>query len=63
MSDQAVPVPGRHPSRWQVWVLLVAIPLTIAEFSRHPRPLRVYESTVVEGTVMVGAEKTPVQAR
>lgn len=27
MSDQAVPVPGRHPSRWQVWVLLVAIPI------------------------------------
>ena len=27
MSDQAVPVAKRHPSRWQIWVLAVAIPI------------------------------------
>ena len=49
-----------HVVRWTDWK---GAALTIAELSRHPRPLRVYESTVVEGTVMVGAEKAPVQAR
>ena len=27
MSDQAVPVAKRHPSRWQIWVLGLAIPI------------------------------------
>jgi 3-phenylpropionate/trans-cinnamate dioxygenase ferredoxin subunit len=46
-----------HVVRWTDWKGAV---LTIGELARHPRPLRVYETEVVEGVVMVGAEKPPV---
>jgi len=48
-----------HVIRWTDWKGAV---LTIGELARHPRPLRVYESTVADGIVMVGAEKPPVTA-
>jgi len=46
-----------HVVRWTDWTGAV---LTIGELARHPRPLRVYESEVVEGIVMVGAQKLPI---
>jgi 3-phenylpropionate/trans-cinnamate dioxygenase ferredoxin subunit len=45
-----------HVVRWTDWTGAV---LTIGELARHPRPLRVYESEVVGGMVMVGAQKPP----
>jgi 3-phenylpropionate/trans-cinnamate dioxygenase ferredoxin subunit len=45
-----------HVIRWTDWKGAV---LTLAELARHPRPLRVYETEVVEGKVLVGAEKPP----
>jgi 3-phenylpropionate/trans-cinnamate dioxygenase ferredoxin subunit len=48
-----------HNVRWTDWTGAV---LTISELARHPRPLRVYESKVVEGMVLVGPEKPPVPA-
>ena len=45
-----------HVVRWTDWK---GAALTIAELTRHPRPLRVYESAVADGIVMVGAEKPP----
>ncbi|NTU70601.1 MAG: Rieske 2Fe-2S domain-containing protein [Coriobacteriia bacterium] len=35
---------------------------TMAEFARHPRPLRVYETTVTDGVLFVGPEKPPVSS-
>ena len=32
---------------------------SMAEFVRHPRPLRVYETRVEDGRVLVGPQKTP----
>jgi 3-phenylpropionate/trans-cinnamate dioxygenase ferredoxin subunit len=46
-----------HVVRWTDWK---GAALTLAELARHPRPLRVYEVEVVEGVVLVGAEKPPV---
>jgi 3-phenylpropionate/trans-cinnamate dioxygenase ferredoxin subunit len=48
-----------HNIRWTDWT---GPALSIAELTRHPRPLRVYESQVVDGIVMVGPEKPPVAA-
>ncbi len=31
----------------------------MAEFARHPRPLRVYECVVEDGKVLVGPQKEP----
>lgn len=43
--------------RWTDWTGAVK---SMAEFARHPRPLRVYESEVVDGRVLVGPQKPPV---
>ena len=45
--------------RWTDWTGAV---LTISELARHPRPLRVYESEVADGTVLVGPQKPPAPA-
>jgi 3-phenylpropionate/trans-cinnamate dioxygenase ferredoxin subunit len=46
-----------HVIRWTDWKGAV---LTVAEIVKHPRPLRVYESTVDDGALWVGPEKPPV---
>ena len=48
-----------HVVRWTDWTGVVK---SMAELTRHPRPLRVYESTVVDGHVLVGPEKAPAPA-
>ena len=47
-----------HVIRWTDWQGAV---LSISELARHPRPLRVYESKVVDGMVLVGSEKPPAK--
>lgn len=42
------------------WTEFEGVVKTVAQLARHPRPLRVYESVVVDGMVRVGQEKTPV---
>jgi 3-phenylpropionate/trans-cinnamate dioxygenase ferredoxin subunit len=44
--------------RWTDWSGPVK---SMAEFVKHPRPLRVYETQVVDGQVRVGHQKTPPQ--
>jgi len=46
--------------RWTDWKGPV---LTLAELTRHPRPLRTYEVRVENGAVFVGGEKPPVAER
>ncbi len=46
-----------HVVRWTDWT---GAALTIGELARHPRPLRVYETEVVGGMVMVGSQRPPV---
>ena len=48
-----------HVVRWTDWTGVVK---SMAELARHPRPLRVYESSVVDGRVFVGPEKPPLPA-
>jgi 3-phenylpropionate/trans-cinnamate dioxygenase ferredoxin subunit len=57
----------RHHSQFDLtdghvvrWTDFTGATLTVVELARHPRPLRVYESTVEDGFVMVGPEKAPV---
>lgn len=45
-----------HCVRWTDWSGPVK---TMAEFARHPRPLRVYEVEVADGKVLIGPEKLP----
>lgn len=42
--------------RWTDWSGVVK---TMAEFARHPRPLRVYETQVEGGVLHVGPQKAP----
>ena len=46
-----------HVVRWTDWTGVVK---SMGELARHPRPLRVYASQVVDGRVLVGPEKPPV---
>ena len=46
-----------HNVRWTDWTGVVK---SMAELARHPRPLRVYETSVVDGRILVGPEKPPV---
>ena len=41
--------------RWTDWT---GAALSVAKFARHPRPIRAYESTVEDGRVWVGQQKT-----
>jgi 3-phenylpropionate/trans-cinnamate dioxygenase ferredoxin subunit len=57
----------RHHSQFDLtdghvvrWTDFAGAVLTIAELARHPRPLRVYEAVVENGSVMVGRQKNPV---
>lgn len=43
--------------RWTDWQ---GAALSVATLARHPRPLRVYETRVVDGGVFIGPEKPPV---
>ena len=45
-----------HVVRWTDWTGVVK---SMAELARHPRPLRVYEVSVVDGRILVGPEKPP----
>jgi len=45
--------------RWTDWQ---GAAKSIAEFARHPRPLRVYETRVEAGRVWVGEQKQPPTA-
>ena len=45
-----------HCVRWTEWSGAVK---SMAEFARHPRPLRVYECVVEDGKVLVGPQKEP----
>jgi 3-phenylpropionate/trans-cinnamate dioxygenase ferredoxin subunit len=42
--------------RWTDWQ---GATLTVTELIKHPRPLRVYEARVEDGTVFMGPEKPP----
>lgn len=42
--------------RWTDWS---GVAKSMAELTRHPRPLRVYEASVVDGRILVGPEKSP----
>jgi 3-phenylpropionate/trans-cinnamate dioxygenase ferredoxin subunit len=45
-----------HALQWTDWK---GAAKSMAEFVRHPRPLRVYETEVRDGTVWVGPQKEP----
>jgi 3-phenylpropionate/trans-cinnamate dioxygenase ferredoxin subunit len=45
-----------HCIRWTEWTGAVQ---SMAEFARHPRPLRVYECVVEDGKVLIGPQKEP----
>jgi len=56
----------RHHSQFDLsdghvvrWTDFTGAVLTIAELARHPRPLRVFEASIVDGFVAVGPEKPP----
>lgn len=56
----------RHHSQFDLtdgrvvrWTDFTGATLTMVELAKHPRPLRVYETTVEDGFVMVGAQKPP----
>lgn len=54
----------RHGSQFDLtdgrvvrWTHFTGATLTMVELARHPRPLRVYETAVEDGFVMVGPQK------
>lgn len=54
----------RHGSQFDLtdghvirWTHFTGATLTMVELARHPRPLRVYETAVEDGSVMVGPQK------
>jgi 3-phenylpropionate/trans-cinnamate dioxygenase ferredoxin component len=56
----------RHGSQFDLtdghvvrWTHFTGVTLTMVELARHPRPLRVYETAVEDGFVMVGPQKPP----
>jgi 3-phenylpropionate/trans-cinnamate dioxygenase ferredoxin subunit len=58
----------RHGSQFDLtdghvvrWTHFTGATLTMVELAKHPRPLRVYEVFVEDGTVMVGPQKAPIQ--
>lgn len=57
----------RHGSQFDLtdghvvrWTHFTGAVLTMVELAKHPRPLRVYETKVEDGFVMVGHQKPPV---
>jgi 3-phenylpropionate/trans-cinnamate dioxygenase ferredoxin component len=56
----------RHGSQFDLtdghvvrWTHFTGATLTMVELARHPRPLRVYETAVEDGFIMVGPQKPP----
>lgn len=49
-----------HCVRWTAWS---GAAKSMAEFARHPRPLRVYECMVEDGKVLIGPQKEPPAER
>ena len=54
----------RHGSQFDLsdghvvrWTHFTGVTLTMVELAKHPRPLRVYESGLEDGYVMVGPQK------
>lgn len=41
------------------WTEFEGVVKTVAQLARHPRPLRVYESSVENGMIRVGEQKDP----
>jgi 3-phenylpropionate/trans-cinnamate dioxygenase ferredoxin subunit len=65
--EGAVVTCPRHHSQFDLtdghvvrWTDFTGAVLTMAEFAKHPRPLRVYEAAVADGFVTVGPQKAPV---
>jgi 3-phenylpropionate/trans-cinnamate dioxygenase ferredoxin subunit len=48
-----------HNVRWTDWK---GAAKSVAEFTRHPRPLRVFETKVDDGTLYMGPQKEPAAA-
>jgi 3-phenylpropionate/trans-cinnamate dioxygenase ferredoxin subunit len=56
----------RHGSQFDLtdghvvrWTHFTGVTLTMVELARHPRPLRVYETAVEDGFILVGPQKPP----
>jgi 3-phenylpropionate/trans-cinnamate dioxygenase ferredoxin subunit len=56
----------RHGSQFDLtdgrnlrWTKYTGTVQSMAEFTRHPRPLRVYECVVEDGKVLIGPQKEP----
>ncbi|HEY5506724.1 MAG TPA: Rieske 2Fe-2S domain-containing protein [Coriobacteriia bacterium] len=59
----------RHGSQFDLtdghvvrWTHFTGATLSMVELAKHPRPLRVYEAAVLDGSVMVGPQKEPAVA-